>query len=40
MVSEMASTGHTMQIGKVGFKLGRKLVDSAYPLEKIVTKMS
>jgi len=40
MVSELVSTGHTMQIGKVGFQLGRKLFDSTDTLKKIVTKMS
>jgi len=29
-----------MQIGKVGFELGRELVDGAYTLEKIITKIS
>jgi hypothetical protein len=38
MVSTVAVTRHTMQIGKAGFELGRKLVDSAYTLEQIVTK--
>lgn len=38
MVSEVTSTGHTMQIGKAAFELGRQVVDSAYTHGKIVTK--
>jgi hypothetical protein len=29
-----------MQVGEVGFELGREFVDSAYTFEKIVTKMT